>query len=75
MCTWDMWKVCLQTFRNNIATFKDICKLHGQTNHSRILGLQNAKCCLYQHKHIRRFSTSLKCTYHSEYKTEKKDLK
>ena len=35
MHTWDMWKVCLQTFRKNricLKLFIEIYKLHGQIN-------------------------------------------
>ena len=47
MRTWDMWKVCLQTFRNNrvrykLAYFLKILQT-SRGNNSRILRIQNAK--------------------------------
>ena len=47
MRTWDMWKVCLQTFRNNRTCYKlayFLWKLQtSQANNLRILWIQNAK--------------------------------
>ena len=51
MCTWDMWKVCLQTFRNNricqqLAYFLRSLQT-SLANNSRILRIQNVKLSGY----------------------------
>ena len=62
MRTWDLWIVCLQTFRNNIICQKLAYFLRNlqflRVNNSRILWIQNAKFsgCFYEHKYMVRFS-------------------
>ena len=61
---WDMWKVCLRTFRNNRICWKFANILRNlqtwRVNNLRILRIKNAKfsgyCFLYKHEHIVRFS-------------------
>ena len=59
MRTWDMWKVCLQTFRNNRICWKLAYFLRNlqtsRANNSRILGTKNAKFsgyCFYMNTNI-----------------------
>ena len=44
--TWDLWKVCLQTFRNNRICYKFACFLRNlqtsRVNNSKILRIKNA---------------------------------
>ena len=68
--TWDLWKVCLQTFRNN----KKICLnlayflknlQTSRENNSRILRF-NANfqgIVFYENKHLERFSNLHYCTF------------
>ena len=59
MRTWDMWKVCLQTFRNNTVCQKLAYFLRNlqtsRANNSRVLRVKNAKfsrCCFYMNTNI-----------------------
>ena len=54
--TWDMWKVCLQTFRNNRINFLRNLQTSRASN-SRILKIKNAKYsgyCFYMNTNIYR---------------------
>ena len=59
MRMWNMWKVCLQTFRNNKIWWKLAYFLtdlsNSRANNSRILRIKNAKfsgCCFYMNAKI-----------------------
>ena len=59
MRTWGMWKVCLQTFRNNRICWKLAYSLRNlqtsRANNSRILRIKNAKFsgyCFYMNTNI-----------------------
>ena len=61
MCTWNMWKVCLQTFRNNSIRWKLAYVLRNlrtsRVNNSRNPGIKRAKFsgyCFYMKTNISR---------------------
>ena len=63
MCTWDVWKFCLQTFRDNrirwkLVYFIRINKLHGQITREFVeLRMRNFQGIVFiWNKHIGRFS-------------------
>ena len=66
---WRLWKVCLQTYRNNRISQKVAYFLRKKqtlgANNSTILRSKKAKFsgCLYEHEHIGRFSNLHYCTF------------
>ena len=68
MCTWDIWKVCLQTLRNNMLKISLIFKT--LTNFTDKFGnFYDEECkifrilLLYEHKTIWRFLNLHQCTF------------
>ena len=71
--TWDMWKVCLQTFRSNRICLKKLAYFlknlqTSRTNNSKVLRNKNANFSgyLYERKNIGRFSNLHKRTFNTD---------